>query len=137
MVTLIHKEKVMETAISADQLAQDLRHFTGSMDLYKQPDFLGGMLYTEGVQHFCEKAGAYWFLDIISTEIHSLWGGHPDERLYDAFITLTVADNQAYITATDGDDNVYYTRKLEYTDAPEGDWKFWYMNDTLLLPSEY
>lgn len=124
----------METAISADQLAQDLRHFTGSMDLYKQPDFLGGLLYTEGVQHFCEKAGAYWFLDIISTEIHC---GHPDERLYDAFITLTVADNQAYITATDGDDNVYYTRKVDYTDAPEGDWKFWYMNDTLLLPSEY
>jgi hypothetical protein len=100
----------METAISADELAQDLRHFTGSMDLYKQPDFLGGLLYTEGVQHFCEKAGAYWFLDIISTEIHSI-----HNQSYDAFITLTVADSQAWITVTDGDDNVYYTRKIDYT----------------------
>ena len=119
----------METAISADQLAQDLRHFTGSMDLYKQPDFLGGLLYTEGVQHFCEKAGAYWFLDIIGTEIHKQY----DE----GFISLDVKDDKGTITVTDGNEEVYYTRKIDYTDAPEGDWKFWYMNDTLLLPSEY
>ena len=103
----------METAISADQLTQDLRHFTGSMDLYKHPDFLGGILYTEGVQHFCEKAGAYWFLDIISTEIHS---GHPDERLYDAFITLKVTDTWGtYIDASGVEGNLYDYRGVYYS----------------------
>ena len=115
--------------VQSNDLAQDLRGFTGDLEMYKQPDFLGGMIYTKGVEYFCEKAGAYWFLDIIGTEIHKQY----DE----GFISLDVKDDKGTITVTDGNEEVYYTRKIDYTDAPEGDWKFWYMNQTLLLPSEY
>lgn len=117
--------------MNSQELRSNLNQFFGSMNLYKQPDFMGGMKYSEGVNFFAENAGngAFWFLDIISTEVH---GKHPE-----AFLTLAVKDDRADITATDGNDTQIYDRAIEYTDAPDGLWQFWYMNDTLILPSEY
>ena len=52
-------------------------------------------------------------------------------------ITLDVVDNSAKITADDGNGNVLYTRGVDFTDAEEGAWKFFFTNNVLLLPSEY
>lgn len=120
--------------MDASELSSNLQNFFGSETIYKQPDLLGGMHYTEGVKYFCENAGngAYWFLDLVSTEA-------PPE---DCFITLEVIDNTTYgkeaqITGTDGNDNETWQRFIPITDAPEGSWKFWKLNGTLILPSEY
>jgi hypothetical protein len=50
---------------------------------------------------------------------------------------MAVADDQATITADDGNGNVFWTRAIEFTDCPAGEWQFFVTNRTILLPSEY
>lgn len=113
----------------------DLDQFTGTDIWYRHP-LNSEMFYTEGVQYFAEAGGAYWLLDIIATEIFQL-------LRKEAFISIRVdvKDGKAKITADDGGKGdgpvLLYTRDIEYTDLPEGEWKFFLTNDVLLLPSEY
>lgn len=111
----------------------DLHQFTGTETWFRH-SLNRKMLYTEGVQFFAEKAGhgAYWFLDIVATELMML---HKEEPFL--AITLASKDGKATITADDGNDRVLYTREIEYTDCPPGDWKFYLVDNVLLLPSEY
>jgi len=50
---------------------------------------------------------------------------------------MVVADEQATITADDGDGNVFWKRDINYTDAFDGEWKFYLIDGTMLLPQEY
>lgn len=90
------------------------------------------MAYTEGVRAFAENAGAYWFLDIAATELFAL------QRNED-FLTviLHVEGTKAKITADDGNGNDLFTKSIDYTDCPEGEWKFFFTGNVLMLPSEY
>jgi hypothetical protein len=114
-------------------LQDKLRQFTGSEFWHKH--WLGKMLYTDGVQYFAEHAGhgAYWFLDIVATELHPKQVKPGDFYV----IKLEVAGNEAVIQIDDGDGNVFWTRHIEYTDCPPGIYKFYLVHDVLLLPSEY
>ena len=91
------------------------------------------MTYTDGVQCFAQNAGggAYWFLDIVATQIATI------KEDFIA-IKLSVPENEtiATITATDGNDKLLFTKHVAYTDCPTGDWQFYLTNDVLLLPSE-
>jgi hypothetical protein len=92
------------------------------------------MKYTDGVKFFAENAGngAYWFLDIVGTEIHHLYAKREE------FINIVLKSDghKAVITADDGNGGIFWTRKLEYTDCPAGEWQFYLENDVLCLPSE-
>ena len=90
------------------------------------------MLYTDGVQYFCEKAGCYWFLDIVATELFRLQRQHPF-----MVITLAADDGEADIFAEDGDGGAIYKRHINFTDAPDGTWRFYLIDNIVLLPSEY
>lgn len=90
------------------------------------------MLYTDGVKAFAENAEAYWFLDIISTEVLQ-------KQSVEEFINVVLKVSEklsAVITADDGNGNVFWTKRVPYTDCPEGDWKFYLVNGVLILPSE-
>lgn len=115
-------------------LAQELQNFTGTEHWYRH-SLNRNMLYTDGVQYFAEKAGAYWLLDIIATELHRLQQVH-------GFLTVTAEslDSKATLqahTEVDGVEQIVWSRKIDYTDLPAGAWKFFYTDDVLLLPSEY
>ncbi|WP_367647233.1 DUF6876 family protein [Achromobacter animicus] len=46
--------------------------------------------------------------------------------------------SKATITVDDGRGNPpVYLRRIEFTDCPEGEWKFYFTNRTIMLPSEY
>lgn len=116
------------------QLRADLANFYGTEKWYRHA-LVRSMLYTDGVQYFAENAGdgAYWFLDIVATEIYPLKGTNP-------FMTVKLLskDNKPTIVAEDGNKNVVFTRDdIEYTDCPEGVWEFFLTDNVLLLPSEY
>jgi hypothetical protein len=111
----------------------DLQQFTGTEQWFRH--YLNPkMLYTEGVQHFAEKAGhgAYWFLDIVATEIMPLLEKEPF-IVVRAFVDVS----QASIKADDGNDNLLWTRHIEYTDCPPGSWTFYLTDNVLMVPSEY
>ena len=114
-------------------LSADLKMFTGTEQWFRHP-LSSNFLYTDGVKFFAEHCGggAYWFLDILATELADL-----QEKEEFMSITLNVVDRSAKITADDGNGNVLWTRTIDFTDAEEGTWKFFLTNNVLLLPSEY
>jgi len=114
-------------------LSADLKMFTGTEQWFRHP-LSSNFLYTDGVKFFAEHCGggAYWFLDILATELADL-----QEKEEFMSITLDVVDSSAKITADDGNGNVLWTRNIDFTDAEVGTWKFFLTNNVLLLPSEY
>lgn len=112
-------------------LQRHLRQFTGS-EYWFRHGLNRDVTYTDGVAFFAENAGAYWFLDIVVTELYPL-------LLAEDFliVVLHVEGSKAKITADDGNGNVLWSRSIDWTSCPEGEWKFFFTNNVLLLPSEY
>jgi hypothetical protein len=50
---------------------------------------------------------------------------------------LSSKDRSAVIKVADGNENIVYTKQIEFTDCPEGDWIFYLTDNVLLLTSEY
>jgi hypothetical protein len=98
------------------------------------------MNYTDGVQFFLKNAGggAYWFLDIIGTEIFPI---HERGEEF-IVIVLDANDGEALITANDGgkdgedEKDVLPPKHIICTDCPVGQWKFYLENGVLCLPGE-
>lgn len=118
--------------MNAEQLKDGLTNFYGTEQWYRHA-LNRNMLYTDGVQFFAENAGngAYWFLDIIATEVWPLLRKEPFIR-----IVLFVGETAA-ITADDGNDNIIWSKGLDFTDCPPGKWEFYLTDNVMLLPSEY
>ena len=114
------------------ELQQGLSQFIGTEHYYRHT--FGRMTYTDGVQFFAEHAGggAYWFLDIVGTELMQI-------HLTEPFVSikLCVADDKADILASDGNDKPLYQRHIEFTDCPAGEWAFYLIDNILLLVREY
>lgn len=119
------------TKSSPAEIREALMNCTGTAYWYRHP-FARDFLYTDGAKLFAEMAGAYWFLDIVATEILPFQKRQPFIG-----VIMTVADEKARITADDGNYNVFWTRDIDWTDCPEGEWKFYLVTNTLLVPSEY
>jgi hypothetical protein len=117
---------------NSNELAAALQQFTGTENYYKH--WLGKLQYTDGVKYFAETAGggAYWFLDIVATEILPLQAKEPFIS-----IELLVDSDAANLQVTDGNDNQIFAKAISYTDCPTGSWNFYLIDNILLLRSEY
>ena len=79
--------------MDTQDLQRHLRQFTGSECWYRH-NLNRNTIYTDGVQFFAENAGAYWFIDIVATELHALQrddvvprrGEHPADLMVAAFL---------------------------------------------------
>jgi hypothetical protein len=118
-------------------LASELAHFTGTEHYYRHP-LARTVTYTDGVQYFAEKAGAYWLLDILATEVAPI-----SRKMDDLLVaTVKVSDNQAALSAADGNKKVW-KRKIGFTDLEDGTWTFYVApggpggTTVVFLPSEY
>jgi hypothetical protein len=118
--------------MNASELESNLHQFYGTETWYRNPLY-PRMHYTDGVKFFAENAGngAYWFLDIVGTEIHSL-------QRFEEFINIVLKSDghRAEILGDDGNGNPLYIREIPLTDCPAGEWQFFLENDVLCLPSE-
>lgn len=119
--------------MDSHQLNRELPQFIGTEHYYRHA-LVRAMVYTDGVRFFAENAGggAYWFLDIVATEILRLQGRDPFLS-----ITLSVADGRGQIVADDGNGNVLFRKDVRSTDCPPGDWRFYLTDNVLMIPSEY
>ena len=114
-------------------LAHELAKFTGTEEWFRH-SLNRKMTYTEGVQFFAENAGegAYWLLDIIATEGMEI---HAKEQFVG--IKLKVESHSAWLELNDGNNNILLSKKINYTDCPDGEWKFYLIDNVMLLTSEY
>ena len=115
------------------ELNAALANCYGTENYYKNPLY-SWMNYTDGVKTFAEYAGggAYWFLDIIGTELREL-------ALKEEFINITLRSNleKGRIFADDGNGKALYSKLIDYTDCPAGVYHFFLTNNVLMLTSEY
>jgi hypothetical protein len=115
------------------KLLNDLKYFTGSEEYYRNPLFKK-FIYTEGVKYLAENAQAYWLIDyIFSYQTLKLLQTHP----FQVWKIKVAENNTAIITVEDGNKQVLKTFKLDYTDFPLEEFSLWFIEGTLLLPSEY
>ena len=110
----------------------DLSQFYGTEKYHKTFIFNPKLVHTDGVQYFADQAGAFWLLDIIATEVYPLTKPYPF-----MVITMTVGGKQGKLVVDDGDDNWIYQKNIEFTDCPDGEYRFYLIGDVLMLPSEY
>ena len=115
-----------------DVLRGTLQQFYGTETWYHHQ--FSSVLYTDGVKFFADAAGAYWLLDILLTETVIAMRDHGEAF---SMVTLKVKAGKARIEADDGDGNIFWSRDIDFTDAPEGDWDFYLVDGVLMLPSEY
>jgi hypothetical protein len=120
----------------AQDLHSLLMNYTGTDNYYRHP--FSPSVYTDGVRAFAQNAGggAYWFLDIVLTE-PVIRKAMRDEGLQ--IVTLSVDPEQrGHITVKrDTYDPVIFSRAIDTTDCPPGEWRFYFTDNVLMIPNEY
>ena len=128
----------------------DLSQFHGTQQWFRHP-LNRRLLHTEGVQYFADQAHAHWFIDAIALGVHGKAGpvpkAIPRKDSFGVVIlkskggkgSIEVRSDYAEHDKTCGE-RLWYAR-LDYTDCPEGIWKFYLVDDgehtVLMVPSEY
>jgi hypothetical protein len=120
----------------------DLQQFTGSEQNIRH-SMNRHLVFTEGVDYVRKNAGAFWLIDDIA-----IANAHESQLKNEEFQSWTLvkhANNVASLMATDGNNNILYAKKIDYTDFPLDEIKFYVVstedfgvgNKMLMLPSEY
>ncbi|TWT95413.1 hypothetical protein Pla108_35610 [Botrimarina colliarenosi] len=136
-----------QRAAKAAAIEADLRYYTGDSERYRHP-LCRGVVYTPGVRHLAEAAGAYWLVDAIAS-----WLTDPalrravknDPRVGSLhFWRLNVDPQQstAVLTAiADEGETPFVTQAIPLTDFPLDSIEVWAGYDgrhwTLYLPNEH
>jgi hypothetical protein len=112
---------------------QIMSQFHGSEHWYRH--WTGGITFTDGAKYVADAAGAYWLLDEIALAQKYVKEVAAEE--FQAW-TLTVnPDSTATLSCEDGNDNVVFTKTIEFTDFPPDGVTLWFENDVIYLPSEH
>jgi uncharacterized protein DUF6876 len=108
----------------------DLSDFWGSDEIFYH---WTGKSYTQGIDYLAKACGAYWLIDLVMSAQVDKKVNAEEFQIW----TLVVTGNSAVITCK-GDTSwpVVYEQIIEYTDFPEGEFKMYFENETLCLPSE-
>jgi hypothetical protein len=112
----------------------DLAQFTGSENWYRHA-INRAVLFTDGAKVVADQAGAYWLLDEIA--IIQPHNARVAAEGFQVWKLAVNADQTGILTCDDGNDNVVYTKEIEYTDFPPDGITLYFTNNTILLPSEY
>lgn len=110
----------------------ELLNFTVTEHYYRHG--LTSAKYTDGVKYLAERAGAYWLIDEVCTAQHL-----PRVRR-EPFQTWKLEvhpDRSADLAMDDGNGNVIYRKRIEFTDFPADRIALWFADNVVLLPTEY
>jgi hypothetical protein len=119
-------------------LQERLQQFCGSIQFFQLP--LIQTRFTDGVHYLAEKTACFWLITDASVIAKSLM-----DKSY--FITidfkrLSESESkekgcEAIITYGDGNDSILETHRYNVTDFPMDELRLFFVNNTLMLPSEY
>jgi hypothetical protein len=105
--------------------------FTGTENWYKH--WLG-LRYTDGVKQVADDYGAYWFIDLIGSHQND-----PKVRAegFQVWKLSRVKDDKFKAVCEDGNDNKITSQDIDYSDFKDDELTFWFVDNVILLPSEY
>lgn len=117
---------------STQNLQSELSQFIGTKKLYR---ITSRHVLTDGTKYLAEQAKSFWLFDAIASHL---------TRSYDDYFAvarLVVKDSSAVLTLDDGNDNVFASQAIEYTDFPLNEIKLYCSFDgehwVIMLTSEY
>ena len=124
--------------LTPQELKLGLAEFHGTEQWFRH-SLCRNVLYTEGVQYLAENADCYWLIDKIAT-LQRL----PQIRATGGFqrwkMTL-LPGSGALLTADDGDGNVVWQERIDWTDFPLDETNILVEGDAdqpvILLPGEH
>lgn len=125
----------METATKKTLDESELANFTGSENWYRH--WLGKVVFTDGAKFVADQAGAYWLIDEIA--ISQTQPKVRAEEFQVWTLKVDLEKRKAELTCDDGNGNgnVVFSKRIEYTDFPLAEIKFYCADGTILLLSEY
>ena len=110
----------------------DLAQFTGTEKLYR---ITRRHVLTDGTKYLAEEGKCFWLMDAIASHLTSSYED------YFAVARLVVDGSSAVLSLDDGNDNVFATQAIEYTDFPLSEIKLYCSFDgthwVIMLTSEY
>jgi hypothetical protein len=113
----------------------DLAQFTGSEQWFRHA-LVRGVLYTDGAQYLAEHGGAYWLIDEIAlAQRYDKRVAGEELQLWKLAVDLD--QHKGVLTCDDGNGNIVFSKRIPFTDFPLSEITLYYVNNTILLPSEY
>lgn len=123
----------MATETKKNLNESDLANFTGSENWYRH--WLGKVLFTDGTKYVADQAGAYWLVDEVA--INQTRPNVRAEEFQVWVLKVDLENRKGVLTCEDGDGNIVFTKKIEFTDFPLSEIRLYCTDNTILLPSEY
>lgn len=114
--------------------AEVLSQFTGTEHWYRfgiVPD----ITCTDGAKYVADTAGAYWLLDEIALSQRFDEAVAAEE--FQVWKLAVKDDDSATLVCEDGNDNVVFTKAIQFTDFPKEGVTLWFENNVIYLPSEH
>jgi hypothetical protein len=133
-----HNSSTLKSTSKAQIIQERLKSFTGTEMFYQLPLFK--TRFTDGVKYLSEVAECFWLVTDASVIAKSLKG--KNEFITIDFKRLSKVEQiksktEAVILYTDGNNNLLEKHGYFVTDFPLDDLRLFFVNDTLMLPSEY
>ena len=98
--------------------------------------------YTDGFKWFLEAGECFWLLDILATEFFAkakYWTNKEGDNFF--VVEVESKDSKAVIRGRTydqhGDEAVMFEKNIDFTDLPEGTYKFYYTSGVMMVKSEY
>ena len=121
-----------------NEIKEGLQHFHGTEMFYQIP--LLKTRFTDGLKYLSEVAECFWLITDTSVIAKSLMNRSE-------FITIDFkrldkekqdfTGYEAEIIYSDGNDTILEKQRYSLTDFPLDELRLFFVNDTLMLPSEY
>ena len=112
----------------------DLRQFTGSEYWYRH-SLIRTVLFTDGAKYVADTAGAYWLLDEIA--LAQRFEKKVKGEEFQLWRLIVKKDSTATLVCEDGNGRKVLSKRIPFTDFPLDEISLYYVNNTILLPSEY
>ena len=121
-----------------NKIKAKLQHFCGTEMFYKIP--LIKTRFTDGLKYLAQEAECFWLITDVSVIAKSL--SNRSGFITVDFKRLSEQEQfekqcEAIIKYGDGNGNIYETHRYNVTDFPLDELRLFFVNNTLMLPSEY
>jgi hypothetical protein len=111
-----------------------LIQFTGSEHYYRH-GLVRNIVFTDGAKYVADTAGAYWLLDEIA--LAQQFNEVVRNEEFQVWQLKVNPDLTATLTCEDGNEQVVFSKSLDFTDFPPEGITLWFQNRTIYLPTEY
>ena len=128
----------MTNLLTYEELKNRLGSYYGTERYYKF-SLLSSAVMTDGVKYFCDTCSCYWLIDNIF--IKGLQKVANDYSFLILFIKVSKKGNVKVTVKEDSGEDMPVLFSMKGKDLlniiPSGEYKLYYINNVLLLPSEY